>query len=285
MEYLSDNLTKAKRYFYDDNEKKSHDCSDSESDDEEDEMPKKRKKYKDIPFWSENPNVLFQREYSMEFFPIDSMTYEQKLNAVTRTVLILTLIGLFVSQNSRIFVVGGITLFAIFILHYYHKKEKTKEDKKKSSLDAKEGFQSATMDFLADRNIDISSGAMSELFSQPDSSNPFSNVLVSDYEYNPEKKPAMPAFNSNVNQEILTQAKQLVQEANPEQPDIADKLFKDLGEQLVFEQSLRQFNSNPSTTIPNDQGAFADFCYGSMVSCKEGNDFACARNFSRYTNT
>ena len=57
-----------------------------------------------------------------------------------------------------------------------------------------------------------------------------------------------------------------------------DKLFKDLGEQYTFEQSLRQFHSNPNTRIPNDQKSFAEFCYGNMVSCKEGNLFACARN-------
>uniref|UniRef100_A0A6C0B6L4 Minor capsid protein P9 transmembrane helices domain-containing protein n=1 Tax=viral metagenome TaxID=1070528 RepID=A0A6C0B6L4_9ZZZZ len=285
MEYLSDNLTKAKRYFYDEEEEKYKSDDDEEEQEEVIESPPKKKKHVDIPFWSDNPNILFQRQYSMEFFPIDSMTYEQKLNSVTRTVLVLTIIGLIVSQNTRIIVISGITLLAIFILHYYHKKEEVKKNQKKIALETNEGFQNPTMDFLRDQKIDVSTGALSDLFEQPDSSNPFSNVLMTDYEYNPEKKPAMPAFNSNVNQEILAQAKQLVVEANPEQPDIADKLFKDLGEQLVFEQSLRQFNSNPSTTIPNDQGAFADFCYGSMVSCKEGNDFACARNFSRYTNT
>jgi hypothetical protein len=122
-----------------------------------------------------------------------------------------------------------------------------------------------------------------DIFQEPDSGNPFSNVLMTDYDYNPNKKPAPPAFNENVNNKILKEAKQLVVDANPDQPDIADKLFKDLGEQLVFEQSLRQFNSNPNTTIPNDQGAFAEFCYGSMISCKEGNNFACARNLSHYT--
>jgi hypothetical protein len=76
----------------------------------------------------------------------------------------------------------------------------------------------------------------------------------------------------------------MVIEANPGQPTIADKLFQDLGNEFVFEQSMRPFHSNPATTIPNDQGAFADFCYGSMVSCKEGNLFACARNLSRHTN-
>ena len=82
----------------------------------------------------------------------------------------------------------------------------------------------------------------------------------------------------------LEQAKQLVREANPDQPDITDKLFKSLGDQFEFEQSLRPFYSNPSTTIPNDQQSFAEFCYGSMISCKEGNNFACARNTSHYTN-
>jgi len=283
MDYLSENLTKAKEYFYDKEEKPVKKETEEDFEEEMPVSPKKRKKTVHIPFWSENPNILFQREYSMEFFPIETMTYEQKLNAITRTILLLTILGFLVSQNARIFLVSGITVFAIFILHHYHGKEKSKANEKKLSVpETMENFQTATMDYLSNKNIDVSA---SDIFMPPDSSNPFSNVMIPDYEYNPEKKPAMPSFNPNVNQEILTQAKQLVVEANPDQPDIADKLFKDLGEQLVFEQSMRQFNSNPSTTIPNDQGAFADFCYGSMVSCKEGNDFACARNFSRYTNS
>jgi hypothetical protein len=88
-----------------------------------------------------------------------------------------------------------------------------------------------------------------------------------------------------VNKTILGQAKQLVQDANPDQPNIADKLFKDLGEQMTFEQSMRQFYSNPSTTTPDDQQAFAEFCYGGMISCAEGNKFACARNAAAMRHT
>ena len=91
-------------------------------------------------------------------------------------------------------------------------------------------------------------------------------------------------YNENVNNTILENAKQMVIDQNPGQPDIADKLFMDLGEQFQFEQSLQPFYSTSATTIPNDQAGFADFCYGSMVSCKEGNLFACARNLDRYTN-
>ena len=130
----------------------------------------------------------------------------------------------------------------------------------------------------------INQPQLTDVFEEPNSKNPFNNVLVTDYYKNPEKKPAAPSYNNNTKDNILDSAKQLVREINPDQPDIAEKLFSDLGEKINLEQSLRPFHSNPSTTIPNDQTAFANFCYGNMVSCKENNQFACAKNVSRYTN-
>ena len=156
-------------------------------------------------------------------------------------------------------------------------------NKNKSTLikeTLKEGFANPAVDYLESEDVNMSEA----IFDEPTPENPFSNVMMTDYDYNPNKKSAPPAFNKNVSEKILEDAKQLVVKSNPDQPDIADKLFKDLGEQYVFEQSLRPFNSNPSTTIPNDQQAFTEFCYGSMVSCKEGNPFACARNLTRHTN-
>jgi hypothetical protein len=234
-----------------------------------------------IPFWATNPNILFESQYLLEFFPVKGMTYNQKLNAVTRTVVMLAFFTFLTSGNIRVIIVSVITLLAIFVLHHYHIKENGTKNKSallKESL--KEGFSNPAMDYLDEENIRVTE----EVFDSPTAENPFSNVLATDYDYNPNKKPAPPAFNKNVNEQILEDAKQLVVNSNPGQPDIADKLFKDLGEQYVFEQSLRPFHSNPSTTIPNDQQAFADFCYGDMVSCKEGNPFACAKNLTRHTN-
>jgi hypothetical protein len=232
-----------------------------------------------VPIFTENPNVLLQQKYIFEFFPVDSMTYEQKLNAIARTVILLTIISFIFTQNIRTLLVGVITLGAVFVMYFYHEKERKKVNGKKLT-DTTEGFEGPALAYYVENNIPVPDN----VFTKPDSSNPFSNVLMTDYEYNPNKKPAPPAFNKSINEQILTQAKKLVNDANPDQPNLSDKLFKDLGEQMEFEQSLRQFNSNPATTIPNDQGAFAEFCYGSMVSCKEGNKFACARNLSRYNN-
>ena len=219
-----------------------------------------------IPFWGEDPNILLQ---SFEYFPVDSMSYSQNLNAISRLVILITLVGFIFTRNFRLIIIGTITLAAIYILFTIQQQNNKLREHKK------EQFKNPAKEIIKHNTVS---------FEEPTSSNPFSNVLIPDYEYNLDKKPAPPSFNPNVNNDILNKAKQTVAELNPGQPDIADKLFRDLGEQYTFEQSLRPFYSTASTTIPNDQKAFADFCYGSMVSCKEGNPFACARNLSRHTN-
>ena len=219
------------------------------------------KKEKVIDFWSTNPNILFKSDYLYELFPTDSMTFNQQLNATTRLVIILTIFLAIIYKNTRVVMVSLFTIFLIYVIHYYNNKMEL------------ENFEDPVKETLDEHNVQTD-----DVFDEPTSSNPFSNVLITDYEYNPNKKPAPPSFNENINEQIMEESKKMVQEMNPDQPNISDKLFKDLGEQYTFEQSLRQFHSNPNTRIPNDQKSFAEFCYGNMVSCKEGNLFACARN-------
>lgn len=222
------------------------------------------------PFWAENPNILLYPQYLFEFFPTSGMTYSQKLNAISRTVILLTLFTFFMKRSWVILVVGAMTLFAIYILYFYKKQETNKN----VSKTIKEGFETPALEkFINDPDT----------FDKPTPENPFSNVRNTDFDYNPQKKPAPPAFTANMNEEILENAKQMVKNMHPDQPDIGERLFTDLGDQFVFEQSMRPFYSMPSTTIPNDQTGFAEFCYGNMVSCKEGNRFACNRNLDRHT--
>jgi len=236
---------------------------------------------KNVPFWSENPNVLFQTEYITEFFPVNGMSFSQSLNAITRTIILLSIIGFIMTRNVSFFGALAITMIAIYF--YYTIQTKNKEDQS-------EGFENPGITVVNDprynkqRQIIKGFDTSNIIFDDITSTNPFSNVSIPDYDTNVNKKPAPPAGNQEVGNKIIAAAKQMVVEMNRDQPDIADKLFKDLGENLEFEQSMRNFYSNPSTTIPNDQAAFADFCYGSMISCKEGNAFACARNLDRYTN-
>ena len=215
-----------------------------------------------VEFWGHNPNVLFQNVH--ELFPNENMTYTQNINAITRLVILLVIISLFLTKSTRLLLIGIATLVFIYAVHFYHNKRK-------------EQFENPVDEVLDTHGIETD-----DVFAEPTSSNPFGNVLVSDVMLNPDKKPAPPAFNANVNESIIEQTKKMVEDHHPSQPDIREKLFKDLGEELTLEQSLRQFHSNPNTSVVNDQTGFAEFCYGNMVSCKEGNLFACTKNASNY---
>lgn len=219
-----------------------------------------------VQFWTEDPNVLLNSKYLFEFFPVEPMSFEQKLNAITRLVVLMTLVSFFYTQNIRLLLIGMISVFFIFMLH----KAQTPPPKKETFAE-----NPATEFYPASRD---------NVFSETDTSNPLGNVLVTDYIYNPQRKPAPPAYTEKVSNSIVNQAKELVQKNHPDIPDISEKLFQDLGDNLMFEQSLRPFYSTASTTIPNDQQSFSEFCYGSMISCKEGNQFACAKKNSRYNN-
>lgn len=225
------------------------------------------------PFWTEDPNVLFNKDYVFEFYPTPNMTYYQKLNTITRVVLLISILLFLFTRNLWIFLVTGITLFAIYV---YYLNSKT-DNIKKHLL---EGYSNPAQVYLK-KNGTIPSDI--EIFETPSTKNPFSNVLVPDIEYNPNRKAAPPITEQQVSDVILQRAKDLVQEQNPGQPNIADKLFTNLNDKWDFEQSLRPFHSTANTTVPNDQGGFADFCYGQMTSTKEGNLFSAVRNLSHYT--
>jgi hypothetical protein len=177
----------------------------------------------------------------------------------------------------QILLVGVVSMFFIFMLYQYKNSEGKGEGFEMSPVLT--GKDPITGEIDPTRMlIDASRAPMDSVFQAPSASNPLGNVLVTDYLYNPKRKPAPHAYNESVSANITEKAKQMVINNNPNNPDIAEKLFKDLGDQYMFEQSMQPFYSTASTTIPNDQESFSEFCYGGMVSCKEGNAFACARN-------
>ncbi|MDA7495544.1 hypothetical protein N8459_03445, partial [Nitrosopumilus sp.] len=114
--------------------------------------------------------------------------------------------------------------------------------------------------------------------------NPYGNVLLTEINENPNRKPAPPAFLPSVMENNKNLVKKAVQQLNPTIKDTNAKLFHSLVDKYNFDQADRQFYTTASTTIPSDQKAFADYLYGDMKSCKEGNAFACMQNNYRYIN-
>lgn len=207
-------------------------------------------------FWLNNPFHLFKKEYVMRIIPQTRGSLNSKLNAITRVITILTVIGYAITRSWKILVSYVASLFAIVIIH------KTQHDpsaREKLEEIVKEGFTS-----------DKAYKATKENYAPPRPSNPFMNVTLDQISSEPKRKPAAPAYNPVVEEDINQNVKE----------NLDERLFRSIGDDVDFEASMRQFYTNPSTTIPNDQKGFAEFCYGGMTSCKEGNEFACMkRNF------
>lgn len=209
-------------------------------------------------FWLNKPSILLNKHHILEVWPKKHMSKIEKLNAITRLILLLTVAGYLFTNNIKIIISGLITLFVIALVN----KIQTKPS---NSVLNTESFTNGEIYELIKNN-----------FSKPTEKNPLMNVMLTDIYDNPNKKSAAPAYNPTVEENINTATKKFVSN-NFGDPTIDEKLFKDLGDNFAFDQSMRTWYSTPNTQIPNDQKKFADFCYGGMTSCKEGNEIACAR--------
>jgi len=222
------------------------------------------------PFWINNPTILLKKEEIGKIWPIPTMNTEQKLNAITRLIILLTILGYLITKTFKIIITGIVTLVAIIILYKAQVWNKTKQ-KNEESL--KEGFSNPNVYNLLRKS-----------FTEPSKTNPVMNVLLPEINENPNRKPAAPAFNPIVKDEINEKTQQFVA-SSFDDPKIDEKLFKDLGDSFTFDQSMRTWYATANTKVPNDQKAFAEYCYGDMISCKEGNELACTQSMPpRWTN-
>jgi hypothetical protein len=97
-----------------------------------------------------------------------------------------------------------------------------------------------------------------ETCQKPTKNNPFMNVLVSDYPGSSgvyKEKDIACSSDDNIKKSIDT--------------NFDDGLYKDTDNLFNKNNSQRQFYTNPSTTIPNDQDSFSKWLYKPTKSCKE----------------
>jgi hypothetical protein len=226
-----------------------------------------------IQFWSNDPTVLLNKDYIFELWPTTDMCYEQKLNAITRLIILITILGYILTMSSRILIVGALTLVVIFILFKMRKQKITKEM-------VNEGFNvqgnEVTGLFNKKPNSFVNPVTLDAVlrteFKEGNKKNPFSNVLLTQIMDEPNRKSAPPSFNVDVDEDITKNVKKAVQQMNPGIKNTNKQLYGDLWEKFELDQSDRVFYSTPNTRVePGDQSAYAQFLYGYMPSAKESN--------------
>lgn len=221
-------------------------------------------------FWTNEPTILFNKEYMLDLWPNSTMNYEQKLNAITRLIILVSILGYILTMSTRIIFVGIITLVIIFVLFKLKKQKITKEM-------LNEGFtvQGNEVTGMFEKTMSTTNPVTLESvlktdFKEGTKRNPFSNVLLTEIMDEPDRKAAPPSFNPDVDEQITKDVKRSVQFMNPEIKNTSKQLFGDLYEEFNLDQSNRVFFSTANTKITNDQGAFAQFLYNDLkYSAKE----------------
>jgi hypothetical protein len=234
-------------------------------------------------FFFTDPTVLFKNPTKTD----DS--YSGKINGIARIVIILSVLGYMITFSLKYILIGLITLIGLIILYNSRKKglEGMSNIKKLRSGDfdllLNKGIQE---DIISRGKVKLDDNSFKTLmnndFYPVTSRNPMGNVLLTDYEDNPNKKPAQPSFNPQVSEEITKNIKSTVQKLNPSITNTSRQLYGDLWDQFELDQSNRSFYSNANTKIVNDQGAFIKFLYGDLPSGKDGSKTELLADSHRY---
>jgi hypothetical protein len=218
-------------------------------------------------FWSNDPTILFNKDYIFQLWPTTNMCYEEKMNSISRLIIIITILGFILTKSTKLLVVGIITIASICILYKMRNPKMTR-----NMLDTNEGFevQGNQVTGLFDKKVKTITNpvtlesVLSTEFKEGDKKNPFSNVLLTDIMDEPDRKAAPPSFNPDVEEKITKNVKKGVQFMNPGINNTNKQLFGDLWEKFELDQSNRIFYSTANTRVTNDQGAYAKYLYDDM---------------------
>ena len=248
------------------------------------------------PFWLNEPTILFNKKYIGSVWPSENMSSVEKLNAISRFVIVASLLGYLITLNLKIILIAIVTLAVIAILFNVQRNQQAKDasDSKDSSKAGNTGNTGNSKDTKTNTKKVTEGFANAMLYNElqseytnPQENNPMMNVLLPEISYDPNRNEAAPAYNPEVEKDLNNKTKDYIVNTTfgdgteKQQEYIRRKLFSDIGDNYGYDFSMRNFYTNPNTTIPNDQGGFANFCFGDMISAKEGNSQALGRWFPR----
>lgn len=218
--------------------------------------------------WINDPTILLNKNFILDIWPTQNMSYEQKVNAITRFIIFISILGFIFTMKYNILLIGIATLAVIWVVLKIKKPKVTKkileegfvvnDDKIEDLYPKKTLINPVTLETVLKEN-----------YKEGTKRNPFSNVLITDYNDDPTRKAAPPSFNVDVDEDITKNVKKTVQFLNPDIKNTNKQLFSSLTDKFYLDQSNRAFFSTPNTKIPNDQKAFGEYLYGNMPSAKE----------------
>ena len=225
------------------------------------------------PFWFNDPTIIFNKDNVFQLWPLQQMTFEAKLNAISRLVILLSILGFLFTRNLNILIIGILTLAIIFSLYKFRKQKivhsliKDKEGFSINPFSATETNPDGNQDTITNP-VTLDTVLKSEFYPTT-KKNPFGNVLLTDIMDDPNRLAAAPSFNPDVYDDINKMVKKQTQMLNPGIKNTNKQLYGDLKTNYDLDMSLIPFYSTANTRVTNDQGAYGQYLYGNMYSGKQ----------------
>lgn len=214
------------------------------------------KKHINDLFWIDDPKILYDTSRLIEFFPTSDMNTNEKLNALTRFFIYISVLLFIIYHNYKVFFIAIVASIIIYIVYY-------NEDKKQIQ-DQEEFEDKIKNDLNISKETPIKVNEVGDVCQLPTPNNPFMNVLMTDYTDNPNRPPACP-YNDE-------QAKESTEKY------FDHNLYKDVEDVWGRRNSQREYVTMPSTTIPNDRDSFMKWCWKTTYVCKDGDLNYCLQN-------
>lgn len=194
--------------------------------------------------WYDDPSSFISYDNYYTVLPTQDMTTEEKINAIVRFFVYFGIVLALVKTDYRYLFFGIIVGLVSVFLYKHENHQKAKVEK-----------------FLVKNDLDV---VNNKVCARSTVDNPFMNPSITDITDNPTRPAACDLANDKVKSVVET--------------NFSERLFKNVADLYGNTASQRQFYAMPSTTIPNNQGGFADWCYGHGATCHEGNGSQCYRN-------
>ena len=215
-----------------------------------------QKKHVNDVFWTHDPKLLFNPDRLIEFFPTQDMNTAEKLNALTRFSIYLSIVLFVVYRNYILFFIGIVATAILYLINY---------NDERYQITSQEQFESKIKEELKiDPKTPIKVNELGDICQMPTPMNPYMNVLITDYTDNPNRPPAC-AYND-------------AQAREESDKYFNYNLYKDVEDVWEKRNSQREYVTMPWTTIPNDRDSFMKWCWKTTYVCKDGDLNYCLQN-------
>ena len=229
-------------------------------------------------FWINDLSILFSKNHFLEVLPLSNMKFNNKLNAIFRLSIYYFIVITLIKKDIKNIIVPVVVGLVTIVLYNYHSKNNNNISESNinnisSVNNGNYSVHGVNIDIINNDSInnvsnvsnvssDNNSGIKGCRISTED--NPFMNPTFLDVSVG-NMEESCKSYNNSVVRDL-------------ERVNYDSGLYVDQFDIYGKEHGNRQFYTVPVNSIVNDQGSFAQWCYGRPPTCKEGNGIQCSAN-------